>query len=94
MRGDRLDVLQRLIIRSVSQQDARVAVHVEGPERESNVIRFTFEDLHYANEQRLLLERWMSKLTLLTYVRGADGQSVLLDDEETFYASFAADLAP
>lgn len=92
MRDERLDVFQRLTIRSVTQWDSQVAVYVEGPDRACNVIRFTFDDAGYANEQRLLLERWMSKLTPLTYVRSANGQSVLLDDEETFHASFGAGL--
>jgi len=89
---DRLDVFQRLTIQSVRQRDSQVAVHVQGPDRESNVIRFIFDDEHDATEQRRLLERWMSNLTMLTYVRSATGESVLLDDEEAFHASFAGGL--
>lgn len=92
MRHDRLAVFQRLTIQSVRQRDSQVAVHVQGPDRQSDVIRFIFDDEHHATEQRLLLERWMSKDTMLTYVRSVTGESVLLDDEETFHASFAGSL--
>jgi len=92
MKGDRLDIFQRLTIQAVNQQDSQVAVHVQGPDRECNVIRFSFDDAHDATEQRVLLERWMSNVTSLTYVRSATGQSVLLDDEECFHASFSGDL--